>query len=79
MDICREQGDTAVVLGALGCGAFRNDSVLVAAELRSLLYDDGYAKLFDVIDFAVLGRKEVGVKNYHEFSAALQLPDEASA
>jgi uncharacterized protein (TIGR02452 family) len=73
LDICREQGDTAVVLGALGCGAFCNDAALVAAELRTLLYDDGYAKLFDAIDFAVLGRGETGAKNYREFSEMLQL------
>jgi uncharacterized protein (TIGR02452 family) len=73
MDICAAQGDTALVLGALGCGAFRNDPKLVARELKTLLYDDGYAKLFDRVDFAVLGRGEVGRANYQEFKSALSL------
>jgi uncharacterized protein (TIGR02452 family) len=73
MDICAAQGDTALVLGALGCGAFRNDPKLVAQELKTLLYDDGYAKLFDRVDFAVLARGEVGRANYQEFKSVLSL------
>jgi uncharacterized protein (TIGR02452 family) len=72
MDICAAQGDTAIVLGALGCGAFKNDVKLVAAELRQLIFDESYAKLFDRVDFAVLGRGEVGRENYRVFSALLQ-------
>jgi uncharacterized protein (TIGR02452 family) len=71
MDVCALHNNTAIVLGALGCGAFRNDPHLVAAELRQLLFDEGYATLFECVYFAILARGDVGRTNNCAFSAAL--------
>ena len=50
-----ENGDRNLVLGAYGCGVFRNDPVKVAAWWRELL-EAGYGRYFDKIVFAVLDR-----------------------
>jgi uncharacterized protein (TIGR02452 family) len=73
MDICASKGDTAIVLGALGCGAFENDAVLVSSELKTLLFDEAYAKLFEKVYFAVLGVTDVGKKNYTVFRDTLNI------
>jgi uncharacterized protein (TIGR02452 family) len=45
----------ALVLGAWGCGVFRNDPAVVADVFARLL-EDGYAGAFDRVTFAVLDR-----------------------
>jgi uncharacterized protein (TIGR02452 family) len=49
---------TALVLGAWGCGVFQNDPKLVAQIFREMLMGDGaFAKAFEHVTFAVLDRK----------------------
>lgn len=43
----------SIVLGAWGCGVFRNDPVLVAASFKKLLIDEKWAECFARIRFAV--------------------------
>ena len=50
-----ENGDRNLVLGAYGCGVFRNDPVKIAAWWRELL-ESGFGRYFDRIVFAVLDR-----------------------
>jgi uncharacterized protein (TIGR02452 family) len=45
----------ALVLGAWGCGVFRNDPAVVADAFAGLL-EDGFAGAFDRVTFAVLDR-----------------------
>ena len=45
----------ALVLGAWGCGVFRNDPAVVADVFAGLL-EDGFAAAFDRVTFAVLDR-----------------------
>lgn len=47
-------GHSAVVLGAYGCGVFRNDPLEVAGYFRQVLLEEGYQTLFDTIVFAIL-------------------------
>lgn len=47
------QNDQAVILGAYGCGVFRNRAEDVAGYFRKVLIDDGFKVLFDKIVFAV--------------------------
>lgn len=51
--IFADKGDKHLILGAYGCGVFRNDPVKVANWWRELL-EEGYAYLFETIHFAVL-------------------------
>lgn len=46
-------GDEAIVLGAFGCGAFRNDPLLVAAAFHEVLIKEGYGGYFKKILFAI--------------------------
>lgn len=53
--IFAEQGCKNLILGAYGCGVFRNDPVKIAGWWRELL-STCYADQFDIIIYAVLDR-----------------------
>lgn len=50
-----EQGAKNLVLGAYGCGVFRNDPKDIAAWWRELL-EEGFGHYFDSVFYAVLDR-----------------------
>ncbi|WP_138756215.1 TIGR02452 family protein [Paenibacillus sinopodophylli] len=52
--ILAAKGDKSIILGAYGCGVFRNDPVEVAKWWKELLFIERYGTLFDEIMFAVL-------------------------
>ncbi len=54
LGIFAEQNAKHVVLGAYGCGVFRNDPREVAAWWRELLEDEGMGQYFDSVFHAVL-------------------------
>lgn len=58
------QRETHLILGAYGCGVFRNDPADVAGWWQELLEDEGYGRFFQEIVFAVLDRSG---KNIGEF------------
>ncbi|WP_411350300.1 TIGR02452 family protein [Paenibacillus sp. WLX2291] len=58
--VAAEQGERHLVLGAFGCGVFRNDPSEVARWFREILLDEQYAVLFEHITFAVLDRSRNG-------------------
>lgn len=49
-----EKKNKNLILGAYGCGVFRNDPNLIADYWRELLYDENFISYFDNIIFAVL-------------------------
>ncbi|MHC4391537.1 MAG: TIGR02452 family protein [Planctomycetota bacterium] len=51
--IAREHGHRTLVLGAWGCGAFRNDPVVVAEVFHDWLVGGAFADAFDHVTFAV--------------------------
>jgi uncharacterized protein (TIGR02452 family) len=48
------KGHDSMVLGALGCGAYRNPIEDVAYAFKQVLYGEGWALKFKVIAFAIL-------------------------
>ena len=52
------QKDTDLILGAYGCGVFKNDPKDVALWWKALLEDEGYGRFFKNVLFAVLDRGE---------------------
>lgn len=52
--IFAHKNDKNLILGAYGCGVFRNDPVKVARWWRELLMDEGMGALFSEVRFAVL-------------------------
>lgn len=54
LDIAAANGEEAVVLGAFGCGAFRNDPAVVAAAAATVV--PRYRDRFTAIEFAVYCR-----------------------
>ena len=63
--VAAEQGDEYLVLGAFGCGVFRNDPKEVATWFRQVLLKEKYVLLFKQIVFAVYDRS----KNQHVIQA----------
>ena len=57
-----------LVLGAFGCGAFRNDPKTVALAWRNVLQE--YAKYFDLTEFAIYCR-DYETPNYNAFAEAM--------
>ena len=56
--IFAKQGAKNLVLGAYGCGVFRNDPKLVATWWQELLEGEGMGQYFDSIFHAVLDRSQ---------------------
>lgn len=56
LGIFAKQGDRNVILGAYGCGVFRNDPEDVARWWQELLEEEGFGACFDRITFAILDR-----------------------
>ncbi|MDE6917983.1 MAG: TIGR02452 family protein [Lachnospiraceae bacterium] len=58
--IFAQQGAKNLVLGAYGCGVFRNDPTLIAAWWNELLEKEGMGQYFDTVFHAVLDRSKNG-------------------
>ncbi len=70
--VFERQGCRHLILGAYGCGVFRNDPEQIAAWWKELL-EDCFAGVFETIVFAVLDRKAGGkciAAFEHEFGCA---------
>lgn len=65
--VAAANGNTNIVLGAFGCGAFRNDPKIVAEAYKAALSD--YAYMFDTIEFAVFCKDDT--TNYDVFKSVL--------
>jgi uncharacterized protein (TIGR02452 family) len=75
--VAAHHGCDSVVLGAWGCGVFRNDPSQVAAAFRrNLTAGGGFAETFERIVFAVLDRA-AGRPNVAAFQAAFEAADAA--
>lgn len=66
LDVAAANGAEAVVLGAFGCGAFRNDPKVVAGAAKTVIGD--YLHAFRAIEFAVYCRPGDSA-NYDAFHA----------
>ena len=71
LDVAVANGEEAVVLGAFGCGAFRNDPKVVAAAAAAVV--PRYRTRFKVIEFAVYCRAD-DTRNYDAFRAVIPRP-----
>ena len=69
LDIAAANGEEAVVLGAFGCGAFRNDPAVVAAAAATVV--PRYRTRFKVIEFAVYCRPG-DARNFDAFKRAFR-------
>ena len=51
LEIAWRKGNEIVLLGAFGCGAFRNPSAVVAQTMKTVVQE--YQMRFETIEFAV--------------------------
>ena len=68
LDIAAANGEEAVVLGAFGCGAFRNDPAVVSAAAAAVV--PRYRNRFKAIEFAVYCRPD-DTQNYDVFKRTM--------
>ena len=67
-EVAVANGNEVLILGAFGCGAFRNPPALVARVFYNVMQD--YLDRFDVIEYAVY-HTEREVANFEAFSSAM--------
>ena len=70
LDIAVSEGEDVIILGAFGCGAFRNPPEVVAQAYREVI--DDYKYDFKTIEFAVYCPPQRGSGNYHAFKRAFR-------
>ena len=63
-EVAVANGNEVMILGAFGCGAFRNPPEIVAKVFKSVMQN--YTKYFDVIEYAVY-HTEREIANYEAF------------
>ncbi len=70
LSVAAAHGQQTLVLGAFGCGVFRNDPAQVASWFHDILQLEHYAWLFDHIVFAVLDRSKQGdvIRPFHKLA-----------
>ncbi len=68
LDVAVLHGCEVIILGAFGCGAFRNDPGIVAKAARKVIPD--YLNAFETIEFAIYARRG-DTRNYDAFNGAL--------
>lgn len=56
--VAKENGFRSLILGAWGCGAFRNDPVKVAGYFKKVLLEEKFGSYFEHICFAVYGKED---------------------
>jgi hypothetical protein len=67
-------GYSCIILGALGCGAFCNDSATVARCFREVLQEPLYAGRFESVIFAILGAPAIEFAQEFAHWPALESP-----
>lgn len=65
MKTAAKYGTEHLVLGAFGCGVFKNDPSTVAQYTRELLFDKGYGYCFDRVSIPVMEKRG---ENYLSFT-----------
>ena len=68
LDIAWKKENEVVILGAFGCGAFRNPPAVVAQAMRTVVQE--YRKNFEIIEFAVYCSTQYDT-NYRVFQQIL--------
>ena len=67
LNVAAANGEEAIILGAFGCGAFRNDPKVVSAAAAAVMPQ--YRMRFKVIEFAIYCRSD-DTQNYDAFKTA---------
>jgi len=68
--VARDNQQTTLILGAWGCGAFRNDPTLVARTARQALSSPRFSGVFSHVVFAIPGFNKHSQTNLDAFRAA---------
>ena len=70
LDVAKSEHEEVLVLGAFGCGAFRNPPEIVAEVWAKVLKD--YLYDFKTIEFAVMSKPSKPSRNYLAFKEVIE-------
>lgn len=65
--VAEHNGDSVLVLGAWGCGAFRNEPTMVAETVKTVLGSARFDGVFERVVFAIPGKGERSRNNLQVF------------
>jgi len=71
LTIPTKHGVKNLVLGAWGCGVFKNDPKKMAGYFRKILIDEGYSGFYERIVFAIINDRNSVGSNFEIFSQIL--------
>lgn len=66
-----DNNQRVILLGAWGCGAFRNDPVMTAQTALAVIRSPRFVGAFDRVVFAIPGQGKRGAENYGAFRKVL--------
>lgn len=64
-DIAIQNNKTYLILGAWGCGVFKQDAWDIAKDFKAVLTEEKYANAFETVEFSVFGGRNP--ENLHPF------------
>lgn len=70
--VAAHNGVTNLVLGAMGCGAYRCPPGIVAEEMKRAIEMEEFTGWFENLDFAVYAAGPIGLRNLETFKAVFE-------
>lgn len=67
-----KNGVKNIILGAFGCGVFKNDPNIISEFFREVLIEEGYSSLYENVIFAVINDHNSVRNNYNSFLKKFQ-------
>jgi len=64
-------GVSNLILGAWGCGVFKNDPEFISKTFKKILIEEGYSSLYDNVIFGVINDRNSVANNFEIFSKNL--------
>lgn len=70
--LCINKGNKALILGAFGCGVFKNPPEMISQIFKELLVDEGLGKYLKYVVFPIASDKGTKSYTYNEFKKTFE-------
>jgi len=72
LEMCVDNDINNIILGAWGCGVFKNDPKQMSIFFHEILIEEGYSGLFDKVIFAIINDHNSVDNNYTKFKSTFE-------
>lgn len=72
IQLCIKEGNKAIVLGAFGCGVFKNPPEMISKIFKEILIDEGLGKHLQYVVFPIYAKSGTSGNTYKVFHDTLQ-------